>query len=188
MALLKKILTILILIGVVFFVTKKCTPPEIIDNSTTVYDTIRDSIPYAVPEYVPQLIYKDTGSTQWRDRLIDTAAILAEFFAKNFYRDTIVNDSTGLFVLEDTLHQNKIWSRKITGEAYSRTFYETTTITDPYIPKNKYFFGIGAGGSLNKFDFSGDLMFQNKKDNVISLSYEVLSQEVWLKSFWKIKF
>lgn len=86
--------------------------PEVIFS--TRIDTIPgDSIPYAVEVQKPVPVYIDTGSTRWRDRPIDTGAILADYFARVFYRDTLKNDTSALVIVEDTVTENRLQGRRL---------------------------------------------------------------------------
>jgi hypothetical protein len=78
-------------------------------------DTIHgDSVPYPVYRDVPYPVpvYRDTGSTRWRDKPIDTGAILREYFTRNYYRDTITDDTSFLAIIEDTVTENRIIYRQ----------------------------------------------------------------------------
>ncbi len=180
---------IVILLGAIVYLTQcekqPVTPDPII---TIVRDTVIDSISYPVIKYMPEVSYRDTGSIQWRFKDIDTLAILIDYFAVNFYADTILSDSSAFILIEDTIHQNRLWSRSPTIRIYPRTIFETTTIEQPTPLVNKYFYGINIGGSKEKFGFGPSGMLITKKDNAFTLSLDVISRDVRFGSYWKIKF
>lgn len=66
---------------------------------------IRDTIPGKIPE--PEIIIKEVPAQ------IDTAAILAAFYAEKNYRDTIVNYPELQVSLTDVVSQNTLLDRKI---------------------------------------------------------------------------
>jgi hypothetical protein len=173
-----------------FFLFRQCGTPRIIEKPTIVFkrDTVRDTISYSIIKYVPKISYTDTGSIQWKYLEIDSLAILKAYFAKNFYRDTILSDSNAFIVLDDTIYQNQIISRYVKAEVYPLTIYEKTTITQPAELHNKLFLGFGAGGNMDKFGLSADFMFQNKRDNTFAGSYDFINKEIWVRTFFKIKF
>jgi len=106
------ILFVLLVAWAVVFMFWWKPKPEVIFS--TRIDTIPgDSIPYAVEVQKPVPVFIDTGSTRWRDRPIDTAAILADYFARVFYRDTLKDDSSALVIVEDTVTENRLQGRRL---------------------------------------------------------------------------
>ena len=84
------------------------TPNKVV----TVYDTtlkvIRDTV--NPPQKVIHVPYKVLKDTFWVDTIripADTAAILADYFAKRVYSDTLLNDSTALIAVLDTIQFNR---------------------------------------------------------------------------------
>lgn len=85
------------------------TAPE---KVVTVYDTtlkvIRDTV--RPPQKVIHVPYRVLRDTFWVDTVkipADTAAILADYFAKRVYADTLLNDSTALIAVSDTVQFNR---------------------------------------------------------------------------------
>ena len=157
---------------------------------TVIHDTIPgDSIPYPVKEYVPTVEYK----TLWLDKYIpvDTQEIVMDYLAKLFYTDTIVDDTARMvkIIINDSVHRNRISYRKV----YVQNLKETaisTEITEVVTVKkfswNKVFIG-GEAGYLNGPTLQIGLMAQNKKDNIIGLSYDPFNQGIMVKYYAKIK-
>ncbi len=83
-----------------------------------------------------------SDSTGVIDSMAIADAVFEEYFAKNFYKDTLINDSLMLFVLNDTVSMNRIVSR---DWEMNRVF--PTVITDNTIYKNPR--GLYLGGSLS---------------------------------------
>ncbi len=142
-----------LLIIIAFFVWRDYikpggTPPGGSDTVRT-SDTIPgDSVPYEVQVTVPVPVYRDTGSTRWRDRPIDTPAILADYFSRNFYSDTITDDTSFLAIIQDTVTRNRIAWRRYQHQNLRPTAINTTTVINYY---GKGFYpGLGAGLTPDK--------------------------------------
>lgn len=184
---------ILLLIAVILllrFCSGNNVPTEPIVKTTVVetihYDTIRDTI----PEYVPQWIDRfPPPDTIWKDRDVDTAFILQDYFATYFYSDTLHLDSLTL-VVSDSVTQNNISSREISY----RLLYPTKTITitnDRYLNRREYYAGFGIAGSTTGFEFVGfDFIFKTKKDMTYRATAginEQLGVQLGFGMHWRLK-
>ncbi len=139
--------------------------------------------------YTPKETVYIPGSTTYKD--IDTLAILQDFFAKRVYDDTIrITGVEGFLVVKDTISQNRIISRNISGKYEFPVITKEETIIAP--PRNQVYWGFDILG--NKKEpinyFGGALMFKNKKDHVydFGLGYDVnngLTGKFGMK--WKIR-
>jgi hypothetical protein len=131
-----------------------------------------DSIPYAVPHEVPKpyaVYYPDSipvHDTLWLpDSLgyelipIDTNQILRNYYAKVAYKDTLLNDSSALIVVNDTLNKNRIYSRDVMFQNRRKT---------AIINNEKDAVVLGAGINLDNINFSVGYKF---KSNIVSLTY-----------------
>jgi hypothetical protein len=132
--------------------------------------------------------------------IVDTAALLKDFFAKNIYKDTLnLPDSLGIVSLIDTITQNKIFGRTFNASVKQRTIKETTIVKE--LPKTKLFYGFEGG--FNKADVVSHLGFgvlvNTKKDKMFHLGLGVanrttdgtsgaLSPYIGGGVYWKIKF
>jgi len=79
-----------------------------IDTVTTT-QIIRDTTRIISKVYVPvagETVYVPAPAN------VDTAKILADYYAKRPYRDTLQNDSSAFIIVKDTISQNKIYSRQ----------------------------------------------------------------------------
>ena len=70
-------------------------PPATTTTTTTTADTTPDTLFYPVP--VP--VWRDTGTTRWRDRPVDTNAIVADYLSRVAYRRVLKDDSSALAVI-----------------------------------------------------------------------------------------
>jgi hypothetical protein len=131
--------------------------------------------------------------------IVDTAALLKDFFAKNIYKDTLnLPDSLGIVSLIDTITQNKILGRTFNASVKQRVIKETTIVKE--LPKTKLFYGFEGG--FNKADVVSHLGFgvlvNTKKDKMFHLGLGVanrttdgtsgaLSPYIGGGVYWKLK-
>ena len=132
--------------------------------------------------------------------IVDTAALLKDFFAKNIYKDTLnLPDSLGIVSLIDTITQNKIFGRTFNASVKQRTIKETTIVKE--LPKTKIFYGLEGG--FNKADVVSHLglgvLINTKQDKIFHLGIGAanrttdgtsgaLSPYIGGGVYWKIKF
>ena len=109
---------------VVFLLMEHCRPACV----PKVEHLPGDSIPYTVYKNKPvpyKITYRDTITDTIRDTVIvdgdtivmiepvDTAMILADYYAKVEYNDTVKNDSSALIVIREVLSKNRIENRLV---------------------------------------------------------------------------
>ena len=132
--------------------------------------------------------------------IVDTAALLKEFFAKNIYKDTLnLPDSLGTVSLIDTITQNKILGRTFNASVKQRTIKETLIVKE--LPKTKVFYGFEGG--FNKADVVSHLGFgvliNTKQDKIFHLGIGAanrvtdgtngaLAPYIGGGVYWKLKF
>jgi hypothetical protein len=132
--------------------------------------------------------------------IVDTAALLKDFFAKNIYKDTLnLPDSLGIVSLIDTITQNKIFGRTFNASVKQRTIKETTIVKE--LPKTKVFYGLEGG--FNKADVVSHLglgvLINTKQDKIFHLGIGAANRTTDGTSgalapyigggvYWKIKF
>jgi hypothetical protein len=109
--------------------------------------------------------------------VIDTMALLKDYYSKVLYKDTLVlPDSLGIVALNDTISQNKILGRTFNASVKQRTIKETTIIKE--LPKTKLFYGLEGG--FNKADFvssvGAGVLINTKKDKIYQLGLGVTNQ------------
>jgi hypothetical protein len=132
--------------------------------------------------------------------IVDTAALLKDFFAKNVYKDTLqLPDSLGTIAMIDTITQNKILGRTFNASVKQRTIKETMIVKE--LPKTQVYYGLTGG--FNKEDVVSNvgagLLIKTKKDKIYNLGIGVanrvsdgtngtLSPYIGGGVYWKIKF
>jgi len=106
--------------------------------------------------------------------VIDTLALLKDYYSKVLYKDTLVlPDSLGIVALNDTISQNKILGRTFNASVKQRTIKETTIVKE--LPKTKIFYGLEGG--FNKADVvssvGAGVLINTKKDKIYQLGLGV---------------
>jgi hypothetical protein len=109
--------------------------------------------------------------------IIDTAALLKDYYSKVLYKDVLVlPDSLGTVAVTDTISQNKILGRTFNANVKQRTIKETTIVKE--LPKTKVFYGLEGG--FNKVDFvssvGAGVLINTKKDKIYQLGLGVTNQ------------
>lgn len=131
--------------------------------------------------------------------IVDTAALLKDFFAKNVYKDTLrLPDSLGIVAVTDTITQNKILGRTFNASVKQREIKETLIVKE--LPKTQVYYGFNGG--FNKADVVSNIgagvIVKTKKDKIYQLGAGVanrvtdgtngtLSPYVGAGVYWKIK-
>ena len=131
--------------------------------------------------------------------VIDTMALLKDYYSKVLYKDTLVlPDSLGTVSILDTITQNKILGRTFNASVKQRTIKETMIVKE--LPKTKVFYGLEGG--FNKADFvssvGAGILINTKKDKIYNLGLGVNNRTTdgtnggfspYVKGgvYWKIK-
>ena len=163
-----------------------------IEKSTEV---IHDSVPKIVKVGVPvpykvvvpwDTVYPVLDSTELSNAY---NAIRKEFFSKNIYGDTLMNDSSALIIVQDTVFKNKLLQR----ELYFRNRRATVINNTNVIQEDKRFkmyigLGVGASTSLSdqRFSLSPELLFVTSESSVTGLRYDLINKIVSVGFYWKI--
>jgi hypothetical protein len=131
--------------------------------------------------------------------VIDTAALLKDYYSKVLYKDVLVlPDSLGTVAVTDTISQNKILGRTFNASVKQRTIKETTIVKEP--ARTQLYYGLNGG--FNKEDvvssIGAGLILKTKKDKIYQFSLGVnnrvvdgttggLSPYIGFGTYWKIK-
>lgn len=131
--------------------------------------------------------------------IIDTAALLKDYYSKVLYKDTLKLDGDlGIIALIDTISQNKILGRIWDAKIRERIIKEELIVKEP--AKNQVFYGLNAG--FNKEDYvsaiGAGIILKTKKDKIYQLGVGVnnrttdgtngsFSPYVGAGVYWKIK-
>jgi hypothetical protein len=131
--------------------------------------------------------------------VIDTAALLKDYYSKVLYKDVLVlPDSLGTVSVTDTISQNRILGRTFDAKVKERTIKETMIVKE--LPKTQVYYGFTGG--FNKADvvsnIGGGLLVKTKKDKIYQVGVGVanrvtdgtngsLSPYIGGGVYWKIK-
>ena len=120
-----------------------------------------DSFAYEVKVAVPMPYKVVSIDTFWRDRPIDTMAILCDYFTQRFYNDTI-KDSTVIAIFKETVERNRITSRKV----WFQNLREKAIITNTTIIEQppKLLIGVSAGVFNKSIGIGGVISYQRQYD------------------------
>tara|TARA_R110000796_G_scaffold5470_1_gene20410 strand:+ start:1680 stop:2273 length:594 start_codon:yes stop_codon:yes gene_type:complete len=144
-------------------ISTKISEPTTITKVEIRYDTIQT----VVNKYIPK----------WRDRIviktdtilasIDTLAILKDYYAKYVYSDTLMIDTVGYAIINDTITRNSIFSRNVTTNILIPTITQTNTV---YINKSEWYWGLNLTGRSSQINYlGGGLLYKSKNKNIYGL-------------------
>ena len=91
------------------------------------------------------------------------------------YNRELLNDTTALIVLSDTVHENALLVGKLTylnrqpTKIYNNTF---NTITNPSI--NQFYIGTTFGGNTNNYIIGGNMMLKTKNNALYVFNVEYM--------------
>jgi hypothetical protein len=128
------------------------------------HDTTWDTTNITSPIYIPGKIIYIPGPTITEH--VDTAKILADYFAKLIYFDTIRMDSLGYIAIRDTITKNKLAARQHTKN-YRIPKVTTTiekTINHYEVAQRKLYGGFLV--DITNIGGYGTLSYENKKNTV----------------------
>ena len=158
------------------------TEPVVIRDTVIEYVTIEKEYPV----YVPKIKYVTKVDIDTFTTPVDTAAILADYYAIRTYEDTQVLDSLDL-TITDTVSQNQILGRKI---AYNFTYPRNTITETIYINNREFYWGVGVAGATNQLNYvGGELLYRNKKKQAYGLGIGINQDLVPVISgrmYWKL--
>lgn len=145
-----------ILFGIILYLVefKPVQEPEIIIKEVVKWDTITNNDTIYQPKYHYSEVVK-------HDTIFDTLWMAIDYNTKYAYSDTAQNDSSALIVINDTIYQNRIYSRNPLIQVYNKTI--TRTIDQPMKMKWHLIAGGGVYGNLNSFGFDADIGIRTRK-------------------------
>ncbi|MHC1707436.1 MAG: hypothetical protein AB9842_07930 [Bacteroidales bacterium] len=172
---------IAILLLVILYL-RECSPKPECPPSKVRVDTLPgDTVVHDTTIYKPTLVYRDTGSTRWLSQSIDTAAILAACMAVNHYRDTLMNDTSALVVVENEVSMNLL--RTINIEFTNR---RRSIVNSPKYPDYKHHrIFIGGQAELNSKSvlLSPVIVINTKRDHYFGCGYSLKRNSFFVISF-----
>jgi hypothetical protein len=168
---------------------------EVIKHTVDTVDVIKTKIVTKKGED----IYYETIKEVQIPTVIDTQALLQNYYSKNVYKDVLtLPDSLGTVSVIDTITQNKILGRTFNASVKQRTIKETTIVKE--LPKTQLYWGLNS--NFNKTDLVSSigtgLVLKTKSDKLYQIGGGVLntttngsdgkfSPYVGVGVYWKIK-
>jgi hypothetical protein len=164
----KFIIVLILILGIVLSMIgpKHCSGGRSKSDTFTqiTHDTTWDTTNIVSPVYIPGETIYISGPTITEH--VDTAKILADYFAKRIYSDTIKMDSLGYIAIQDTVSKNKITGRQHTKN-YRIPKITTTiekTIHHYEVAQRKLYGGFLV--DITNIGGYGTLSYENKKNTV----------------------
>ena len=197
----KTTLTVILIILALLFLQRECSRPDVIkpepDTLRTTrkeYDStlITKELPKVNPkESIKPTYSKDTvflaGDTIYYAIPVDSLAIFLAYMSKNIYDRILMDDTTALIRIIDTVHQNQLWGSKL--EYKNRqpvTIHETVIIHPPDDPRFQLYVGGFVTGSQDYFGSGPAIFAKTKRDHLYGAGYDVVNKTAQLHMQWKI--
>ena len=200
---------IMIILVVIIFLQRACAPDpyegpdmkEYIKIGGTEYEYLKSQ---RTVVYKPETFYVKgdpiPGKTIYKEipADVDTAAILADYFAIRPYSETVEikpdTISYGTVTVTDSVHQNKLYGRKYNFDLLIPEYTNTFVVKEK--PRNKFY--IGGGMNFDKVNLLnsvyGGMLLQTKKDHMYGLNLgintngEQVTPFIGGSIYWKIRF
>jgi hypothetical protein len=177
---------LIVVLVIIIFLMRECsggkssTTPRIERDTVIEYVTVTKETKAYVPKIKTIVQTRiDSFSTP-----VDTAAILADYYAQKYYDDEQELDSLYLVIL-DTVTQNSITGRQI---KYTLKYPIKTITIKEYINQRELYYGVGLDISTLNY-FGGELFYRTKKSQGYGLSIGVnneLQPVVMGRMYWKL--
>ncbi len=158
---------------------------------TIVKTVIRtDTTLIRVTEYIPRRKERIITQNIYIPTIVDTAAILADYFAKYYYVDTLLNDTSAWIVVYDTISRNKIQSRQV--EFRNRRPVQINTYTTEIIQK-KWNIGVGVfvGGLIQadsgRFDAGFGAILSTKGKSTYGVEFNPFDRSFRVCYYWNLR-
>lgn len=178
-------LVIAALVGILIL-QRACTPapPPVKPTVTIQYDTVEVKVPIKVEVKVPGPTKIVTVEVPAK---VDTAQILADYFAKKYYKDSIKIGSIGYVIIEDTVSENRITNRKSFGNYVCPEITKTVTINNPPELHNKVYGGFQITAPV--LGIGPEVTLTTKQDNLYRLgaSFTTGGPMLSFGTAWKIR-
>ena len=186
------IIAVLIVAIIILQQCRRKPEPEVITVVT--HDTIQgDSVPYEVLLPKPYPVYKDTGSTKWKFKDIDTCAILRDYYAEYYYQDTMKDDTSALVIVNDMVTENRLQNRKLIFQNRRATVINTTITNYGDIPAHKIYLGAGLNNSVVNFNentlgLTANVLWVTKNRWAYEAGYDIFHKSFEVTAFYKLSF
>ncbi len=140
-----------------------------------------DTVPSSYPVITPKprdTVYISVPS------VIDTNAIIRNYFASFTGTDTLVDDSSVFVSIDWTVSQNKLIS--ISPYIANRRPQTIMHISAVPKPKNTIYVGFSAGIQQSKAGLGPAFMWQSKNDVMVGASFDLINRNTSLSIHWRL--
>lgn len=181
---------------------RACNPRVEIRQGTTTTKvslrTIRDTalIERITPAPEPETIIQP----YYIPAIVDTNAIIAAHFSTYYYNDTLMNDTTAIIVVMDSISRNRIIYREFAYRNRRPTelqFNTTTTVYPPNVLKISAGFTLFASPVIEwsrdadvwnsiQPSIGPSIMLTNRRDNSYTITYDPFYERASISVLWKI--
>jgi hypothetical protein len=131
----------------------------------------------------PEIIYQD-GPPTYIMKDVDTAAILQDYFAKVYYRDSL-QTQYGTIIVEDTISQNRIQARRWQTNFIIPVVTKTITLAEK--KRNQLYAGFSGLFGQTSIGAEINLSLKNKKDQVYEVGTGLFGQQPYIRLGTKFK-
>lgn len=118
--------------------------------------------------------------------------ILHDYFKVKVYQDTLVNDSSLFFRVNDTIHQNILWSRSFTYKnrrpAQTIVHVPSMPLPKPKPDRHRWFIGGGVLGSPTQFGASVGAGMLTENMGLYTYQFDVINKTHNISMYWNINF
>ena len=153
-----------------------------VKKSTVVIKTIHDTLPV---EYYPHPMY-DSLKVQYEE-------LAEDFLAKRIYADTLkIPQLKGLFIVNDTVKNNKLIGSSWSADYIIPTVTETITVIKYPEPKRQVYIGGGLSANTTSLGMAqAGILYKDRKDKIFGAFVAVVPNgkiSYGVQSYWKIRF
>ena len=177
---------LIIVLVIIILLMRECSGSKTVTTPRIERDTVVEyvTVEKVTEVYVPKIVRIKTIEIDTFTTPIDTAAILADYYAEKYYDDEQDLDSLYL-VISDTVTQNSIAGRQI---RYTLKYPVQTITVKEYINQRELYYGVGLDMSTLNY-FGGELFYRTKKSQGYGLGIGInnkLNPVVMGRIYWKL--
>ena len=152
-----------------------------VKKSMVVIKTIHDTLPV---QYYPHPMY-DSLKVQYEE-------LAKDYLAKRIYADTLnIPQLKGLFIVNDTVKNNKLTGRSWSADYIIPTITKTVTLIKHPEPKRQLYVGGGLSANLTSLGMAqAGILYKDRKDKIFGAFVAVVPNgtvSYGVQSYWKIR-
>jgi hypothetical protein len=172
---------IILLIGIIVYQyinprVNVITETETVYNTDTIIKTVYEPKPVYIENIIIDTVKIPVDTLELKNKYL---ALYSLYFAKNHYKDTLLNDTSAFIYIEEISHKNRVYDRKLTFVNNRPTIINKTFI-QPQISR----FYIGAELGFNTI--KPGLIYQAKNGLQYQLSYDLINNNIMAGAYFNI--